>query len=102
MVVKGCDLTSGASVQVPYYSSAGSLASPANITLCPNPDYLVQRTVAYIWEAREDARFPQAKVEAEKILRNMIEYENVFGEAAVHSRVKVWEESHNDFRWGRN
>ena len=102
LVVKGCDLSSGASVKVPYYCAAGSLASPVNITMCPNGDYLVQRSVAMIWEAREDARFPQAKVEAEKILRNMVEYENVFSEAATHSRVKVWEESHDDFRWGRD
>ena len=100
--VKGVELISGASVKVPYYSSPQSLASPIDVPQMPNPDYLVQRTVSYIWESREDARFPQAKVEAEKILRNMIEQENVFSEASTFGRIQSADERKNDFRWGRD
>ena len=100
--VMGVTLVSGASVKIPYYMSIQSLASPANIAEVPNPDFLVKRTVAYLWESREDPRFIEAKNEAEKILRNMIEYENVFGEGAEHSRVFTVEESKYNYRWGRD
>lgn len=101
MVVYG-GLVSGASIKVPYYRSIQSLASPANVAEIPNPDYLVKRAVAYLWEAREDARFVQAKQDAELILRNMIEYENVFSEASTNNRVSTVEESKFNFRIGRN
>lgn len=99
--VYGVTLASGASVKVPYYASVQSLVSPANLTEIPNIDYLVKRVVAYWWEAREDTRYPAAKAEAEKILRNMIEYENVFGDSANYSRIKTLEER-KGFQWGRD
>lgn len=102
MVVRGAALASGASIKVPFYRSIQSLASPANVAEIPNPDYLVKRAVAYLWEAREDARFVQAKQDAEIILRNMIEYENVFSEASTNYRVSTVEENRFNFRIGRN
>lgn len=102
MRVLGVTLVSGASVKVPYYMSVQSLASPANIAEIPNPDFLVKRTVAYLWESREDPRFPEAKAEAEKILRNLIEMENVFSEASTFSTVKTVDESRHGYRWGRD
>ena len=99
--VFGSTLASGASVKVPYYASPQSLVSPANIAEIPNQDYLVQRTIAHIWEAREDGRFPQAKAEAERILRNMMEYENAFSRAAAYDRVKTIDETKYKFRWGK-
>lgn len=100
LFVHGVTLSSGASVKVPYYMSAQSLASPANIAEVPNPDYLVKRAVAYLWEAREDARFPEMKQEAERILGTMIDYENTFGEASTFDRVKTVEETKYGMRWG--
>jgi hypothetical protein len=102
MRVQGPTLASGASIKVPYYTSIQSLASPANIAEIPNPDYLVKRAVAYLWEAREDARFVQAKQDAEIILRNMIEYENLFSEASTFNTVKTVEENRYGFRIGRD
>lgn len=102
MRVFGATLASGASVKVPYFSSAGSLVSPANIPVIPNTDYLVQRTISMIWESREDPRFPQAKAEAERILQNMMEKENTFNEASDYYRAKTIEETRfNDFKWGK-
>lgn len=102
MRVYGVTLVSGASVKVPYYKSVGSLVSPANIPEIPESEYLVRRTIAHIWEAREDARFPQAKQEAERILANLIDRENVFSEASTYSRVRTVEETkYGDFRWGK-
>jgi len=100
--VFGVTLASGASVKVPYIKSVASLVSPTNITEIPNPEFLTKRTVAYLWEAREDPRYPGMKDEAEKILRNMIEYENVFGYHADFDRVKTVEETTHGFRLGRD
>ena len=71
--VYGVTLVSGASVKVPYCKSAASLASPANICEIPNPEFLVKRSLAYLWEAREDGRFPGMKAEADRILANLID-----------------------------
>lgn len=99
--IYGTTLSSGASVKVPYYMSIQSLVSPANIAEIPNSDYLVKRTLAYWLEVREDSRFPLMKQEAERILGQMIDYENTFGEGSASDRVKsVDETKHGDFRWG--
>lgn len=100
--VFGGTLASGASVKVPYFSSPGSLASPADISVVPNAEYLVQKTLSLIWESREDPRFPQAKAEAEKILQNMMERENTFNRASDYFRAKTWEEQKFGFRWGKD
>ena len=101
MRVFGATLASGASVKVPYFASAGSLVSPADIPVIPNTDYLVQRTISKVWEATDDPRFPQAKAEAEKILRNMMERENTFNEASDYYRVKTIDETKFGFTWGK-
>lgn len=99
--IYGTTLSSGASVKIPYYMSAQSLVSPANIAEIPNPDFLVKRAIAYWLEVREDSRFPGMKQEADRILANMIDYENVFSEASASDRVKTVEETkHSDYRWG--
>ena len=101
MAVFGVALGSGVSIKIPYYQSVQSLASPANIAEIPNPDYLVKRTIAYWWEARDDARYANMKQEAERILGTMIDYENTFGEASTNDRVKTVEETrYGDLRWG--
>ena len=100
--VFGSTLASGASVKVPFYRSPASLASPANIPTVPNAEYLVQRVVSYVWESREDARFPQAKAEADKILQNMLEYENVYNRASDYDRIKTVEQTRYNFRLGRD
>jgi hypothetical protein len=97
--VFGTTLASGASVKVPYYKSPMSLASPADVSAIPDAQFLVQRTIAHLWEAREDPRFEQAKAEAQQILQNMLEYENVFGQS-LDDRVKTIEESRYNFRIG--
>lgn len=103
MVVKGTNLVSGASIKVPYYMSVQSLASPANIPEIPNPEYLVRRTIAHIWEAADDPKFPQARAEAERILQNLLDQEFTPNEASTSDRVKTYEETRfSDFRIGRD
>ena len=72
-------LVSGASVSFTYYKSPQSLASATNVVEVPDPTYLVQRALYYIYKGREDGRFPEAKVEADKILARMIENESSRG-----------------------
>lgn len=95
-------LASGASIYVPYFATPASLASPANVVTCPNPDYLVQGVIADVWEAREDARFQQAKVEANRILQNMLEFETTPSQASANDRVRTVEETKYSFRLGRD
>lgn len=102
MFVNAEVLSSGASIMLPYYRSPASLVSPADIAMCPNPEYLVQRTLAYLWEAKSDARFPQAKVEADKILRQMLEFEQVYGEGYDDRIWTVERTTFGGFRWGKS
>lgn len=94
-------LASGASINVPYFKSVGSLASPADISLIPNADFLVQRTIGRIWEAREDPRFPKAEAKADLILQNLLEFEDV-KEPVSDDRISTVEESRFGFRIGEN
>ncbi len=75
MYIHGVTLISGASVQFTYYKSPQSLASAIDVIEVPDPTYLVQRALYYIYKGREDGRFPEAKVEAERILARMMENE---------------------------
>lgn len=79
MVINAPSLVSGASVSFTYYSSPASLASTGQVTDCPDPTYIVQRALYYIYKSREDGRFPEAKVESEKLLARMVENENNLG-----------------------
>lgn len=94
-------LISGASILIPYYSTAGSLVSGSDSSMIPDPNYLVYRSVALLWEATGDDRFPQAKAKAEQILQRLLQRENVFSEAANdESRVRTIEETRYGFRIG--
>lgn len=102
MFVNAGTLSSGASIHLPYYRSPASLVSPANIAMCPNPEYLVQRSLAYLWEGAADQRFTQAKFEADKILRQMLEYEQVYGESYDDRVITTERKNFNSFRWGKS
>jgi hypothetical protein len=95
----GATLASGASIKIPYYASAGSLATATDIPTIPDTTYLTRRTLAYVYEASEDPRFPQAKLDAERILGSLIDYENVFSEASDSDHVKSVDER-SGFRFG--
>ena len=100
LIVSPGSLVSGASIFISYWKSPASLVSPVNIVDCPNPDYLVQQTIAYVWESREDSRFPQAKAEADKILARLLEHENTQGYAYDNKILTLEEKSYN-FRIGK-
>lgn len=100
MYIHSQSLISGASVQIPYYAAPASLSTTSQITECPDPTYIVQRALYYIYKSREDGRFPEAKVEADRILARMIENENSLGIGYVDRSVQVT--PLNAFRIGRD
>lgn len=101
MVINPGTHGSGASIYYSYYASAASLVSPSDVSMCPDPEYLVQRSVGYLWESRDDGRFPTAKEEADRILARMLESENVKG-VSYNDKVKTCEESRYGWRIGRD
>lgn len=101
MYIHANTLASGASVQFTYYKSPQSLASATDILEVPDPTYVVQRALYYIYKGREDGRFPEAKVEADKILARMIENEASKG-LAYKDRGIPNELERKGFRVGRD
>lgn len=102
MFINVSTLASGASVMIPYYASAASLVSPNDKVMCPNPDFLVQRTLAYIWESEGDARYREAKIDSDKILRNLLEREQTPGEGSENRVYTTERRDFNSFRWGKS
>lgn len=100
--VLGTDLISGASIRIPYYRSPASLATTTDIPTVPNADFLIERVKAYIWEDREDARYKTAKFDSEKILQNLIEFEETPNRASDWDRVKSVNQTLYKFRLGRD
>jgi hypothetical protein len=99
--VHGVTLSSGASVQFTYWASPISLASATNLTECPDPTFLVQRSLYYLYKGREDARFPEAKAESDRILARLVENENTLGLAHSDNRIHNSNETRG-FRIGRD
>ena len=99
--VYGEDLASGASITVPYYRSAGSLATTTDVAPITDSTFLSRRAIALWYEAHEDARFPSAKQESERILASLIDFENVFPEGSTDDHVKTNEER-SSFRMGED
>lgn len=98
-----CTLASGASVTIQYFSVPTSLASPAQIPVVTDSQYLIDRVMAFIFEARSDPRFQQAEVKAREKLMNMIENAdsakyNPYGQA---SQIMT-NEQRRGFRLGRD
>lgn len=102
MYIHSNALVSGASVQFTYFSTPTSLTTTTSMSPCPDPTFLVQRTLYYIYKSREDGRFPEAKVESDRILARLIENENAYGISHADRRVGTFTEGHSSFRIGRD
>jgi len=66
-------MASGASILIRYYSAITSLASPAQVPIVPDPEYIIDRATAFIFEGRSDTRFQQHEAKARERLLLMIE-----------------------------
>ena len=70
-------IASGATVSIQYFSIPTALASPAQIPIVPDSQFLVDRTIAYIWEVRSDPRFQQQESKSRQKLLLMVENANL-------------------------
>jgi hypothetical protein len=77
MVFHPATLASGASLEIQYYATPTSLASPAQMPVLSDSQYIIDRTIAYIFEARSDPRFQQQESKARDKLLQMIENSNL-------------------------
>ena len=69
-------LASGASIVIQYYAMPTSLASPLSVPITPDSQFLIDRTIAYIFESRSDSRFQLEENKARERLLTMVEGEN--------------------------
>ena len=96
-------LASGASLIIQYFSIPTSLASPAQIPLVPDSQFIVDRVIAYIWEARTDSRFQEQEVKARERLLQMIDNANVAKYSSYANPNYILSQSHKSgFRFGRD
>lgn len=86
LVPKG--LSSGATCEMKYQSHPTSLATLSDIPAMSNPNFLVQRGIAFVLESRGDTRFPTAKADANRILASMMEHQNVIRSGGGENRVR--------------
>ncbi len=77
MIFHPATLASGASVEMSYFAMPTSLASPTNIPVVNDSQFLVDRVIAYIFEARSDSRFQEMEGKARERLMGMIESINL-------------------------
>lgn len=68
-------LSSGVSLVFDYQSIPSSMATLQDISVCPSSEFLIKRTIAYIFQSRSDSRFPGVKSESDDMLANLIEDE---------------------------
>ena len=94
-------LTSGASLLLQYYSFPTSLSTTTSVAPVYDPEYLVDRTVAYIFEMRNDGRFQEVEAKARERLLLMIDNENEKSRA-YRNRVETPEKLYYNFRIGRD
>jgi hypothetical protein len=102
LLVKGVQMQSGASIMIPYYYDPISLTSGAQVPDIPCEQFLFRRTVAYLWQAREDPRYPQAQADADRELQGLLQFESTKGRASYDDTVKTVEQTRAQYRWGRD
>jgi hypothetical protein len=103
MIWNPATIASGASMMITYFAFPTSLTSPANIPPMENPEFIINRTIAYIFEARSDARFQGFESRARENLLQQIDNQNDKGAAFMQNKnVKTQEQKYYNFRIGRD
>lgn len=69
-------LENGSIINLKYKAKPSTLSGLTAQPVLSNPNYLVQRTIAYVLESRGDTRFPTAKADAERLMAMMLESQN--------------------------
>ncbi len=94
-------IPSGASIQIQYWSYPTSLVSPNDSVIVGDPDFIVDRVSAFIFESRNDGRFQQLEAKAREKLLLMVDNDNFKGAAYVN-KIQTPENLYHDFRLGRD
>lgn len=94
-------LASGSSLFIQYYSVATSLASPGSISQCPDPEFIIDKAIALLYQSRNDQRFQLMETKARERLLQMIDNENEKSRAYTN-RIETPERLYYGFRVGRD
>jgi hypothetical protein len=73
LIFNPATLASGVSLQITYFSMPTALSTASQYPVVPDPSFLVDRTIAYIFEARSDPRFQLMESKARERLLNMVQ-----------------------------
>lgn len=96
-------LVSGASIEINYYSMPTTLTASNDVPIMPDSEFLVNRTVAYVLEARSDPRYQDQERKAREKLLQMIDNQNLDKFNPYTNPLPVLTpERRNHFRFGRN
>lgn len=103
LVFHPATLASGASLCIQYFAYPSTLSSASQYVSMEDPQFIVDRTIAYIFESRSDPRFQIEETKARERLLGMIENANdeKFNSYAATSYVPSTL-SRNSFRVGRD
>lgn len=93
-------LASGASLYLEYYKYPTSLASPADVPVIQDIEFLVDRAIAYVFETRSDARFQEVEAKARDKLLQLIDNENT--RSKMYENAIITPERKQSFRFGRD
>lgn len=103
MIWNPATVASGASMMITYFAFPTSLTSPSDVLILENPEFIINRTIAYIFEARSDARFQGFESRARENLLQMIDNQNDKGSAfGTNAYVKTSGKKYYGFRVGRD
>lgn len=70
-------LASGTVVEIDYMAFPTTVTSTSDFVPISSSQYLVKRVAAMVFQARGDARFPGLQADAQRLLSNAIEEQNV-------------------------
>lgn len=100
MIINPGTLASGASILISYFSFPTSLVSGGDTTSINDPEFVVDRTIAYILQTRSDPRYQQIEAAAREKLVQMVDNEKDKG-LSMDNPVKT-PEQRSGFRIGRD
>lgn len=66
------NLAANATVSINYQRSPSVMATLSDVCEVQDPQFVVAKTISYVLQSRDDARFPTKDAEASRLLQNMI------------------------------
>jgi hypothetical protein len=100
LVLNTNNISSGVSIAYNYWSRPASLATTTDISMCPNPDYLINKSLSYYLESVDNTKALIYRRDASRLLSGMIEYEESRGNSYRHNVTTT--ENNNGFVIGRD